>query len=76
MTNQLPDHSPGTESAYRAYLIGQSGKIASSVDVLAANDDEAIRQAEAINHGGAVELWDRSRIIFRHAEGQHIVPHG
>lgn len=76
MSNQLPDHSAGTESAYRAYLIGQSGKIASSIDVLAASDDDAIRQAEAIDHGGAVELWDRGRVVFRQAKSQHSVQTG
>lgn len=70
MTNQVPDHSAGTGSAYRAYLIGDSGRIAGKVDVLASTDEEAIRQARAIQHGGAVELWDRSRIVLRHAEAQ------
>lgn len=69
--NQMPDHSAGTGSAYRAYLIGDTGKVASKVDVLALTDDEAIRQTATIDHNGAVELWDRGRVIFRHAKGEH-----
>lgn len=71
MTNPMPDHSASMGPAYRAYLIGAGGRIASKVDVLADTDDEAIRQAEAITHSGAVELWDRGRVVFRHAKGEH-----
>ena len=74
MTNPSPDHSAGTGSVYRAYLIGESGRIARSVAVTAENDTDAIRQAEAINHRGAVELWDRSRVVFRHGKGALALP--
>ena len=69
MTYQMLDHTAGDGPAYRAYLIGDSGRISRKVDVLAETDDEAIRQAETIPHGGAVELWDHGRIVFRHKHG-------
>lgn len=71
MTNQSPDYSASAGSAYRAYLIGQSGRIAGSVDVLAGSDDEAIRQTQVIDHDGQVELWDRGRVVARYARGEH-----
>lgn len=71
MTNQQPNHSAGAGSTYRAYLFGQSGRIASAVEVQAGSDDDAMRQTRTIDHAGKIELWDRSRVVARYAQGEH-----
>ena len=69
MTNELPDHSEGAGSAYRVYLLGRSGKVESSVALMAENDEDAVNQTRRIPHDGGVELWDRSRVVFRRQSG-------
>jgi hypothetical protein len=65
MTNLPPDHSESASSAYRAYLIGQSGKVEGSVTIFADNDDDATQQARSLAYRFEIELWDRSRVVIR-----------
>ena len=65
LTNQSPDHSESTGSAYRAYLMGAEGKIVSAVPIAADSDQDAVRQAQALTHDDAIELWDRGRVMLR-----------
>ena len=54
----------GRRSArYRAILIGTSGHITGLITLTAANDDVALKLAEAMVDGHAVELWDGLRYI-------------
>ena len=55
-----PDRRP---SRYRAILLSPSGRIASLVNLVADDDKDALRLAEAMVDGHAVELWDGVRFI-------------
>jgi hypothetical protein len=48
---------------YYAYLIGDDGHVANRVNILAADDGEAVRLAKQLVDGHAVELWQESRQI-------------
>lgn len=63
--NESPDHSESDGSAYRAYFMGAEGRIVSAVPILASSDEDAVRQAKALTHIDAIELWDRGRIMLR-----------
>ena len=64
MPNSI-DHSQGANSAYRAYVIGDEGRIETSTDILVASDEEAIEQARQLVDDHVVELWDRGRMLIR-----------
>lgn len=57
------------EVAYRAYEIGDDGKIERSTPILAQSDDDALAQAQQLVNGRDVELWDRGRLIARLPSG-------
>jgi hypothetical protein len=48
---------------YYAYVIGDDGHIVNRIDVLCDNDEEAIRCAERLVDGLAIELWQEKRRI-------------
>ena len=48
---------------FNAYVIGDDGRIASRIDVLCDNDEEAIRSAEQLVDGHAIELWQGMRRV-------------
>jgi hypothetical protein len=52
-------------AGYYAYIIGDDDRIASRVDVICADDDEAKRLAKQLVDGHAVELWQEARMIER-----------
>ena len=49
--------------AYRAYLIGNSGRIEGATPLQAENDEEAIEQTRRLVDAHVLELWDRGRLI-------------
>lgn len=57
------DGSDRRPPRYRAILLGPSGRIASLVNLVAADDGDALSLAEAMVDGHAVELWDGVRFI-------------
>ena len=63
--NDSPDHAESSGSAYRAYFMGSQGRIESAVPIAAENDEDAVRQAQALTHIHAIELWDRGRMMPR-----------
>jgi hypothetical protein len=48
---------------YRAYIIGQDGRIQDRVDLFCESDDDAKERAKQLVDGHAVELWDDARQI-------------
>lgn len=48
---------------YYAYVIGDDGHIANRVDVVCDNDEDALRHAEQLVDGHAIELWQGARRI-------------
>jgi hypothetical protein len=50
---------------YRLYRLDGAGKISSAEWLEATDDADAERQARDGNSGGAVELWDRNRLVAR-----------
>lgn len=65
MNNEQPDHSEGTTSSYRAYLIGRDGRVENAIPVMADNDNDAVAQVLQMNSVYEIELWDRSRVVIR-----------
>lgn len=65
MANNRPDHSASSASRYRAYLIGQDGRVSDAVEIDALDDEAAIAQAKDLTRTYEVELWDRSRVVVR-----------
>ena len=65
MTDNRRDHSAIAGSSYRAYEIGEDGKVQDSTNIFAASDDDAVEQVRAMADGRVVELWDRSRMVLR-----------
>ena len=59
------DHSEGAASAYRAYLIGDAGRVETATPIDATTDQDAIEQAKQLVDGHLVELWDRTRVVVR-----------
>ncbi|TXN00296.1 hypothetical protein FV222_11945 [Methylobacterium sp. WL103] len=55
--------TPVNSSAYRALILLPDGRVLDTNSLMATNDDEAIRLAEAMVDGHAVELWDGLRYI-------------
>ena len=54
---------PG-EVAYRMFTLGgESRRIVSSHEFFAADDESAIRIAEASRDGRKIELWQRARVV-------------
>ena len=64
LTNSI-DHTESAGSIYRAYLIGQAGRVESATPIEAATDAEAVEKARQLLDGLAIELWDRSRLVVR-----------
>ena len=58
-----PHESGNAELAYRAYLIGRSGRIEAATPMQAENDEEAIEQTRRLVDAHAMELWDRGRLV-------------
>lgn len=50
---------------YYAYVIGDGGHISNRIEVLCETDDEAIRCAERLVDGHAIELWQETRMIAK-----------
>ena len=48
---------------YRAYIMGHDGHIVRAVHLNCFDDDQAIRQAEALVDGHDVELWNLERKV-------------
>ena len=46
---------------YRIYFLRPDGCIFRRKDVAASSDDEALRQAEVLNHDHGVEVWQDAR---------------
>ena len=65
MDNQQPDHSASDASRYRAYLIGNDGRIAKVVEILAEDDPSAIASVRELAESHEIDLWDRSRVVMR-----------
>ena len=65
MTNAPPDHTASAISRYRAYLIGQNGKIDHAIEIMADTGEGAIAQVRELTRTYEVELWDRSRVVIR-----------
>ena len=54
---------PG-EVAYRIFTLGgESRRIVSSHEFFAADDESAIKIAEASRDGRKIELWQRARVV-------------
>lgn len=60
---------PGTPvKDYRLYFLDAEGHIRSRIELMnLADDDGAIREAEAQRDGRAAKLWERGRIVKRFA---------
>ena len=63
MLNQT-DHSESEQSAYRAYHIGEDGRVRLAVPIEATDDEQAIAQVHKMVDGRVLELWDRGRLIL------------
>ncbi len=51
-------------ATYRLFWTDKAGRIATVPDVVEAQDDaEAVREAERLARGRAVEVWERSRCV-------------
>jgi hypothetical protein len=51
-------------ASYRLFWTNKAGRIATAPDVVEARDDaEAIREAERMAQGRAVEIWECSRRV-------------
>ena len=48
---------------YRAYIIGQDGRVESRVDLVCSDDDAARQRAKQLVDGRDVELWQGARRI-------------
>lgn len=59
------DHSEGTSSYYRAYMIGDGGRVETATPLEALDDETAIEQARQLMDGHLIELWDRTRLIAK-----------
>lgn len=60
---------------YYAYAIGDDGHVVSRIDLLCDSDEDALRNAEQLVDGHAIELWQGARRIAalrpRSNEGAH-----
>ena len=50
---------------YKAYIIGQDGRIRDRIDLFCEDEDEAKSRAKMLVDGHAVELWERAQKIAR-----------
>jgi hypothetical protein len=50
---------------YRAYIIGQDGRIKDRIEFHCEHESEAKERAKQLVDGAAVELWDQARKIVR-----------
>ena len=50
---------------YRAYIIGQDGRIKDRVEFHCDDENEAKERAKQLVDGHAIELWDQARRIAR-----------
>jgi hypothetical protein len=48
---------------YRAYIIGQDGRIQDRIELFCNSDEEAKERAKQLVDGYAVELWDEGRRV-------------
>jgi hypothetical protein len=57
---------------YRLYRLDGAGKIVAAGWIEAADDDEAVREAQSQTTaaGGTFELWERNRLVARSRGGQ------
>ena len=62
-----PEPRPFGEHRFRLSRLfdGAEGKIVSAVPIAADSDQDAVRQAQALTHDDAIELWDRGRVMLR-----------
>jgi hypothetical protein len=53
---------------YRAYLIGENGRIQKAIDLICPNDEVAKEEARQLVDGHDVELWQLGRKVesFKH----------
>jgi len=58
---------------YRVYTIGRDGHFSDALDIVCADDQEAIEKARQAVDGRDVELWRQGRFIarFSHNEPQN-----
>jgi hypothetical protein len=50
---------------YRAYIVGEDGHFQNAIDLMCAEDAEAIERARQLVDGHGVELWQGARMIGR-----------
>lgn len=50
---------------YRLYCVNESGRFASSHEIEAADDRQALAKARAMNLSVPYELWSRNRLIAK-----------
>jgi hypothetical protein len=50
---------------YRAYYVGSDGHFTDAVPMICADDAVAIKQAEQIVNGRAIELWSGERFVIK-----------
>ena len=55
-------------SSYRLYFLDDAGHFQRSQDLECENDEKAIDMAAAAEHLFGMELWSRSRLVWRFAE--------
>ena len=51
--------------AYRAKLMDSSGRIETTVSIMAATDRDALDQVRGLARSYHVELWDGGRLVLR-----------
>jgi hypothetical protein len=50
---------------YRAYIVGKDGHFENAVDLMCAEEAEAVERARQLVDGHDVELWQGARMITR-----------
>lgn len=50
---------------YRFYILDQRGGFTDVVEAVCAGDDEALRRADALRRGSAVEVWQLARFVSK-----------
>jgi hypothetical protein len=59
------DVRPLTVPEYRAYIIGDDGHFIDAEPIICENDDAAIKRAEQLVNGRAIELWSGQRFVIK-----------
>jgi hypothetical protein len=54
-----------TMPEYRAYTIGDEGHFIDAAPLICEDDDTAIKQAEQLVNGRAIELWSGKRVRYQ-----------